>query len=223
MIKYSVVNYIFGAPGVGKTTMLAYLSRYFLKHKFKVYTNFPLKDCIQIEDESLGYYNFNDSILLLDEFGVSASNRSFADKHALMNDKSRLSYMKRIRHYLQRSRNGACFVATQGWNDVDKKVRDLSTSYYLLTKWFGLTILKPIFKDCKVDPLLHEPADYFDIQMLTEWRIIWRRRYYKYFDSYDAPELPDYPAPEGWRWIWEKEESEECITGDVETVKDNVS
>lgn len=184
--------------------MLAYLSRYFLKHKYKVYTNFPLKDTIQIENESLGYYNFNDSVLLLDELGVDMSNRDFANKHGLMNDKNRLSYMKRIRHYLQKSRNGACFVATQGWNDIDKKVRDLSTSYFMLSKWFGFTVMKPIFKDCAVDPMSHEPADFFQIEMLPYWRFILRRRYYKYFDSYDAPPLPDYPTPDGFHWIWEE-------------------
>lgn len=137
------------------------------------------------------------------------SNRDFANKHGLMNDKNRLSYMKRIRHYLQRSRNGACFVATQGWSDIDKKVRDLSTSYIMLKKWFGITWLKPVYKDCKIDPMTHEPTDFFEIDMILHWRFIIRCRYYKYFDSYDAPELPDYPTPEGWHWIWETPASDE--------------
>ena len=183
MIQYGVVNYVFGAPGTGKTTFLAKLSRWYMKHGFKgrIYANFPLKDTIQIKDEEIGYYSFTDSILLLDELGVSMSNRDF--KSGLMSDKNRLSYWKRIRHYLQKNSKGCCWVATQGWNDIDLKVRTLSTNYFLLSKFFGITFVKPIHKDCDVDPLSHEPTDYFTIDPFLSWSWVWRRRYYKYFDS----------------------------------------
>ena len=198
MINYSVMNYVFGPPGSGKTCFLSYLSRKYLKAGFKVYTNFPLKDCIQIQDDMLGYYSFSDSVLLLDELGISMSNRDF--KNGLMSDKQRLRYFKLIRHYLQKSKNGCCWVCSQGWDDIDKKVRDLCTSYWLLKKWFSLTILKPVVKTCSIDPMTHEPADYFEFDPLWSWRFIYRPLYYKYFDSFDAPTLPELPDPEGWTW-----------------------
>ena len=202
MISYGVMNYVFGAPGTGKTTMFAYISRYFLKHGYKVYANFPLKDTLEITDESLGYFSFTDSCLLLDELGISMSNRAF--KNGLMSDQNRLSYFKKIRHYLQKSKNGTCFVASQGWNDIDKKVRDLCTNYFCLKRFFGFTIMKPIHKDTGIDPLSHEPCDVFEYDPIWDWRFILRCRYYKYFDSYDAPELPDFPEPEDWIWYFDK-------------------
>lgn len=203
MITYGVMNYVFGAPGTGKTTLLAYLSRYFLSHGFRVYANFDLKDTIRIEDTDLGSFSFNDSILLLDELGISMSNRDF--KSGLMTDKKRLRYMKKIRHYLQKSKNGACFVASQGWDDIDKKVRDLCTNYFLLKRWFGLTIIKPLYKDCDVDSLQHVPVDFFEFAPIWDWKFIMRRRYYKYFDSYDCEPLPEFPEPKDWVWAFEKE------------------
>lgn len=193
MINYGVVNYVFGAPGTGKSTLLCYLAKWYTKHGFICYVNFDvnIKGCVRISDEDLGYYAFTDGVLLLDELGISMGNRDF--KNGMMNDKNRLQFFKRIRHYLQKNKKGCCWVATQGWNDIDKKIRDLSTNYFMITKWFFFTIVKPIHKGCAVDPLSHEPTDFFEIDPFPEWRLVFRPKYYKYFDSFEAPALPEYP------------------------------
>lgn len=188
MMDFGHVNYIFGPPGSGKSTFMAMLVQKFRKRGRKVYSNFPVIGAIEIDDKDIGYYNFVGSVILLDECGVSLSNRDF--KNGLMSDKNRLRYWKLVRHY-----KAQIFLCSQGWNDVDKKCRDLATNYYMLQKWFCWTIIKPVYKSCSIDPMSHEPADFFEFDMFIHWRFCFRPRYYKYFDSYDAPALPDYPDP----------------------------
>lgn len=201
MIKnYGVINYIFGSPGSGKSTVLAQISRYFIKQNVKVYANFLLESTTYIKDEDIGYYSFANSILLLDEAGISYNNREAFSKKGLMQDQNRLQWWKLARHYLQRlgGAKGAVFIASQSWEDVDKKLRDLSTNYYLIRRgiFSGFTVIKPIYKKVDIDDLTHQPTDFFVIDMFWNWRLCWRRLYYKYFDSYAAPPLPDYPDKE---------------------------
>lgn len=198
MIKYSYVNYIFGSPGAGKTTVLSKIGQYFIK-KFKkshsdakVYSNFPLKGAVFISDEDLGYWSFGEgSVILLDECGISYNNRNF--KSGLMSDPQRLAYWKLVRHY-----KNILFLASQSWSDVDKKCRDLSTNYMLIKRSIipGCTILKPIYKKVDIDENTHEPADFYVIDVFWNWKLIFRKRWYKYFNSFDAPELPPYPDKE---------------------------
>lgn len=191
MIPYSTVNYIFGAPRSGKTTLLAKLSRYFLKQGRRVYSNFPLKDVIEISDEELGYFDFGENaVLLLDECGISYNNRDAFSKKALMSDPDRLRYWKLIGHY-----KATVFVASQGWNDIDLKIRNLSTHYIYIKKCIipGFTLIKPVYKHCDIDENTHEPTDYYSFALFFEWKLLLRRRYYKYFDSYECPTLQPYP------------------------------
>lgn len=213
MIKYGVINYIFGAPGAGKTTVLAQIYKHYSKKKCfknKIYSNFPLKGAIEIKDEDIGYYNFYNSIILLDEAGIVYNNRDAFSKRGLMNDPERLDYWKKIRHYLEHDvetrdgkkilgPKGKCFIASQTWDDVDKKLRDLCTNYYLIKKSLirAFTTIKPIYKHVDIDETTHQPADFFKMDLFFNWRHCWRKRYYKYFESCSVKELPDYPVPGG--------------------------
>lgn len=194
----AVINYIFGSVGSGKTSYLAKLARKYIKRGIDVYTNFPLKDCYLIEDDMIGKYSFENSVILLDECGISYDSRSFSSKDSLMKDKSRLQWWKLARHYLQKDcKFGCIYVASQGWDDIDKKIKTLATSYIYLRRsiipWVSIAI--PIYKKCDIDKETHQPIDYFEKSLIIDWKFIFRPRYYKYFDSFDAPELP--VRPEG--------------------------
>lgn len=190
MLKFGSVNYIFGSPGAGKTTVLSKIAQYFIKKKIPVYSNFPCKGCILIQDEEIGYYNFSSSVILIDEAGVCLSNREAFNKNALMNDKKRLQYWKLVRHYK------ACIImASQSWEDVDKKCRDLSNRYFYIKRSLFpcFTLVKPIFKCVDIDENTHQPSDFYKFDIFFNWMWVFRPKWYKYFDSYDCPPLPDYP------------------------------
>lgn len=202
---FSTVNYIFGPPRSGKTTFLAKLSRKFLKDGRIVYANFELKDCIQISDEDLGYFDFGENaVLLLDECGISYNNRDAFSKNSLMKDKDRLDFWKKAGHF----KGTQIFVASQGWNDIDLKIRTLAQSYFFIRKWhFGLSIIKPVLKDGGIDDNTHEPTDFYEFDIFFRWKILLRRRYYKYFNSYEHKYLDPYPVtvpqlttPQGDKW-----------------------
>lgn len=188
---FSTINYIFGPPRSGKTTYLAKLCRQFLKEGRTVYANFSLADAIQISDEEIGYFNFGENaVILLDESGVNYNNRDAFSKNCLMKDKDRLEFWKMAGHW----KGTQIFVASQGWNDVDLKIRTLAMTYIFIRKWwFGTTIIKPVLKDCGIDENTHEPTDFYEFDVFFRWRLMIRRRYYKYFNSYEHKELPDYP------------------------------
>ena len=193
MLKFGSVNYVFGSPGSGKTTLCSKIIQYYNKKKIKTYSNFPCKGAILIDDESIGYYNFNDSVIVLDEAGISYSNRDACNKRGLMQDKQRLQYWKLVRHY-----RAQIIVVSQSWNDVDKKVRDLANYYFYIRRSIipGFTVVRPIFKVVDIDETSHEPADMYKFDVFWHNMWIWRRKWYKFFDSYDCPSLPDYPVNE---------------------------
>lgn len=190
MFSFSAVNYIFGSPGSGKTTVLAKIGRYYMRKGIPVYANFPLTGATLIDDKDVGYYAFSRSIILLDEAGITYNNRDAANKKGLMQDEKRLRYWKLVRHY-----KACIIVASQSWEDVDKKVRDLSQHYFLIRRGIlGFTVVKPIYKKVDIDETTHQPTDMYKIDVFFRWKFVWRRRWYKYFDSYDAPPLPEFPV-----------------------------
>lgn len=189
-MTFTPVNYIFGAPGSGKTTILAKLAVQFIKKGVRVYSNTPISGTILYKDSDLGLYDMSNSVILFDESGVGLNSRQF--KKGLMSDVDRIDYWKKIRH-----RNSIIIMASQSWSDTDKICRDLSQSYFLIRKgFFGFTIITPIFKRVDIDKLTHQPTDFFVMGALFQKSLCFRPRYYKYFDSYECKELPQYPDDE---------------------------
>lgn len=197
----STVNYLWGAPRSGKTTYLAYLCKKEnkKKHPRPVFSNFPLKGATMIKDTDLGYYGFEGSLILLDESGVAYDNRDF--KNGLFKDKQRLEWWKLAGHRKDKDSgaNIEIWVASQGWNDVDLKIRTLAESYFLCKKCFpfsSFSKIKPVIKTCDIDPNTHEPADYFKFDFPFSTKLLFRKPLYKYFDSYSCSPLPFSPYNE---------------------------
>lgn len=197
MLRFGVVNFIFGSPGSGKTTVLSKICRYYVKRKIPVYSNFPCSGAILINDKDLGYYNFNpdrekynSSVILLDEAGIFYNNRDACNKKGLMQDENRLQFWKLARHY-----RCQIIVASQSF-DVDLKIRNLANNYFYIKRSLipGFTVVKPIYKVIDIDETTHQPMDMYRFDIFIHFMWVFRRRWYKYFDSYDCPPLPDYPV-----------------------------
>ena len=69
---------IFGLPGAGKTTLATAIAQKNLNKKSflnipvhkNVFTNFYCKDCFVLNFDELGYYNLEDSLIIIDEISV---------------------------------------------------------------------------------------------------------------------------------------------------------
>ena len=187
-LQFSPVTYLFGAPGSGKSTVLCAIAQGFIKKGVRVYSNSDIIGTIRIQDEDLGRYSFRSSVILIDEAGLGYNNREF--KNGLMNDKQRLEYWRLVRHF-----GSIIVIASQGWDEVDKKCRTLAQSYYLITRSIipGFTSIRKVIKKCDIDQNTHQPTDFFIFDVPWHNRHVWRRKYYKYFNSFSCPELPEYP------------------------------
>lgn len=113
----------FGVPGSGKTTVAAALTKKFLKKGRDVYSNVPLKGAYQIDKSDIGTYKIEDGLLILDEAGIDFDNRNFKSNFS----NGQVAWFKKHRHYHV---DVVCF--SQYWNDIDIKLRNLSTRLYLI-------------------------------------------------------------------------------------------
>ena len=87
-----MINNIFGLPGSGKTTFLAWAAARAMQGKFlhcgkiplqsiprykNVFSNFPLKGAMRLDIETLGYVAYPESLLLIDESVLLADSRDY--------------------------------------------------------------------------------------------------------------------------------------------------
>lgn len=178
--------FIFGKKGAGKS---CYMVREMLKHLKKgwlVYTD--MSDCnipgIRIIDgkDLSAFAPEYHSCLFLDEVGISFDNRNFK------------SFDSGLRDFFKFQRKYKCkiYMNSQAF-DVDKKIRDVTDSMILQTSILDcISISRPI----KRTVTLTEPsaeaesriADRLVFEPIWNWHFYWMPHYFKYFDSFAAPE-----------------------------------
>lgn len=178
---------VFGAPGCGKTTYAARAVRVALeKYDYShIYCNVPIRGAERIAVSDIGVYDIQDSLVIIDEAGIDISNRSWKGTA-----KTLIDFLKLHRHY----RVSFVFLS-QSWSDCDKKIRDLCTDYRLLSPGpFGITFVRKITKICYIEQLQRQIIDGYDkIPLLRRGlSLLYRPRYYCYFDSWATPPLPPF-------------------------------
>lgn len=197
-----MVSGYFGLPGCGKTTFLAKMAQIELK-KIKqgkskyttVYTNFYCSGCKKIDFYQLGSYLIEDSLILIDEITLYADSRDFKTfSHAVK------EFFLLHRHY-----NDDIVYFTQHYNNVDKKIRDITFDLWFVRSGRILPISKAtrIFRTLDIDENTHDIvhgyrfANLWDKLFGKTNQRCFRPRWYKYFDSYEAdrtlPLLPSIP------------------------------
>lgn len=193
----------FGLPGCGKTTLMAKFAKRALnphsRYKY-VYSNvnMELDGLIKIDVSDIGKYNIHDGLVLIDEATIGMSNRAHKDL-----PKTLINWFLMHRHY-----NTDVFLFTQRWDGVDKTIRVITDRVYyiwkpLLTGWFQsryyqipYDIIIPDPKNGNGEKLGEIVQGYCKPGLLGRLmaRRLIRPLYYRYFDSWEAPTLPELPS-----------------------------
>lgn len=195
-----MITTIWGLPRAGKTTALAWVALQAQRgrparigapfHRVtlgefapydRVYSNFPLKGCYQLNPTDLGRYDFSRSLILCDESSLVFYSREYKN-----NDRTALDWLCLHGHY----RCDLVF-ASQGLQDCDKRIRNLTAQLVHVRKVGGFSILTPVSKD----ELPDDPTKEVYIKGgLLRCKPLRRKKFYDMFDSFDAPPLPENPA-----------------------------
>lgn len=186
-----MIKCYFGVPGVGKSTILA---KEYKKNKRKydhIYTiNLQLKGVEMITKEYLEKYKFKNTLILWDEITMDADNREFK------------SFSKELRDFFLLHRHLGCDIiyATQNFENVDKKVRDLTVELWYMSKSVvpllrSFTTSKRIYRKININEntseltLGYRFCNLIESIFVSNFKICFRRRYYKYFDTHDELSL----------------------------------
>lgn len=126
-----ILSIYFGVPGSGKTTFAAWLTKRDLRRGGKVWSNVPITGAYKLDPkEDIGQYMICDGRVIIDEAGIEYNNRDFKKF-----SEDSLYFYKYHRHY-----ELAVDVFSQGFDDMDKKIRTLAQRLYVVKKsllpWF---------------------------------------------------------------------------------------
>lgn len=187
--------FVFGKKGSGKSTHLSKMAfRSLIKGKYVYSTEhieFDYKNkhysTIDINPRKIYEYDFAEgSVILIDEVSLIWSNRDFAKM-----DKKVIEWFRYQRHY-----KVSCYLYSQSF-DIDKKLRDLTDDFQLVTKFARVwsisrhMVRKPVIvhpsaeaparidDDIIEDGLLLAPFGGMNIAFIPYWS--------RLFDSFSKP------------------------------------
>lgn len=189
-----MITCFFGLPGCGKSTLLAKIAQQELKRirkgksKYKrVLSNYFILGCSKLNFRDIGLVDMSDSLLLIDEISLDADSRDYKD------------FSKNLKQFfiLHRHYGVDIIYATQQYDGVDRKIRELTHNLYYMKKIGPITYATTIFRKITISDDSEIKMGYVFPSLLKIFTDIkntmvfcWRPRYYKYFDSFDAPALP---------------------------------
>lgn len=186
--------FLFGKKGAGKSLYMVKLMLRYLKCGWIVYTDM---DCVNIPGIrimnalDLGSYQPDPkSVIFLDEAGILFDNRNFKNFDKGLRDFFKLQRKYKCRVYL----NSQSF-------DIDKKIRDVVDHMALIV---SIGNVFSVYRPIKRSITLTEPsaeaesriADRLSFESIFRWRFTYLPRFFKYFDSYDAPVRAPVPFKE---------------------------
>lgn len=172
-------------------SIIPFIGRFFKSPKYKtVYTNFYCKGARKINFSDLNTLVVRDSLIILDEITLDADNRNFK------------SFPEGVRDFfiLHRHLGNDIIYATQSYELVDKKIRQLTQDLWYLNRsvvpFFSLfTYSKRIYREININEhtsdltLGYRFCNLLERFFVSNSKICLRMKYYKYFDSYDEGHL----------------------------------
>lgn len=188
-----MIRCYFGVPGSGKSTVLV---KEYRKNKNKydhIYTiNLQIDGVEMITKEDLEKYKFVNTLILWDEITMDADNREFK------------SFSKDLRDFFILHRHFGCDIvyATQNFENVDKKVRDLTCELWYMSKsvvplFRQFTTCKRIYRNVNINEhtsdltLGYRFCNFIESIFVSNFKIIIRPLYYRFFDTHDELSLKD--------------------------------
>ena len=183
----------FGVPGCGKSTTLVKEYRKNRKRYDNIYSvNIEIKGVKQITKEDVRKYRFKNALILWDEITLDYDNRNFKE------------FTKEDKEFwlLHRHMGVDIIYATQNYENVDKKIRDLTIELWYMQKSViplcrGFTTTKRIYRNININEnnseltLGYRFCNRIEGIFVSNFKIIWRRKYYKYFNSFDELNLKE--------------------------------
>lgn len=192
---------MYGGPGSGKSTLLTLEAVRAMKSGHDVYSNVPIKGAYELKIEDIGRFRIPpNSLLIVDEIGSDLNNRDYdgnfkGSKVRLPNGtvvvipSPVLKWWKQHRH-----EEVECIVASQGFDDMDKKIQTLGSDYFIVRKIpipkFPIIITREIRKRPDIDEINHQPIDGF-FYRLWGTHFCFGRFVWPYFDSFSKMDLPE--------------------------------
>ena len=195
----------FGVPGCGKSTTLVKEYRNNRRKYKNIYSvNIEIKGVKQITKEDFEKYKFPDSLILWDEITLDYDNREFKK----FTNEAKEAWL------LHRHFGTDIIYATQNYENVDKKIRDLTLELWYMSKsvvplFRGFTTTKRIYRNININEntaeltLGYRFCNFIESLFVSNFKLIWRRKYYKYFDSWDELTMK------------ERKDYEEIINNDI--------
>lgn len=203
-----MITCYFGVPGCGKTTLLTKFAVRELKRMKRgrsvykhVYTNFYCKGAEVIDYRDLANYKITDSLILLDELAMDADNRKFK------------TFSDNMRDFFILHRHLGCDIiyATQSYEMVDLKIRQLTAQLWYMSKTVVpvlsmFTSAKKVYRTIAINEhtseltLGYRFCNLLEAFFASNYKCVFRPRYYKYFDSFDEDVLKSRKEFESYKW-----------------------
>lgn len=191
---------VFGLPRAGKTIFLTHIANRALRGKSlsigafmyktyigeftpykRVFTNFPLRGCIQLNFEDLGKYDFSESLILIDEIMLLCDSRDWKE------------FPKPLRNFLALAGHERIdlLYCSQGYRDTDLRFRNLTDKIFYIEKRGAWSKIAPIAKSWRID---QDIAEGYTLAPPIGCTWLYRPLYYQTVDSFDFEPKPANPA-----------------------------
>lgn len=196
-----MITGVFGLPGSGKSTFLCAIAQrahegkslsfggLFSHVRFgsgikyqNVYSNFPLPNCLKLDFETLGKFNYHHCLILIDEISLFCDSRNFK------------SFSEDLKFFFAMHRHYKIDIVwcSQSYMDCDIKIRRITPNYYFLEDFmFDRSIIRPINQFLDVHNYSISEG-YYESTFLR-CALLNRKKYYTAFDSFEKKNLPDVP------------------------------
>lgn len=181
-----MISMLMGLPGSGKSLILSYIAYravhgksinfhgfYISSHKHYdyIFTNFPAEGCFKLDFDRLGFDNYHDALMLIDEVQLFADSRNFK------NFGDNLKYFFSMHRHFKLD----IVICSQSHSAVDARIRSLLHRLYYLDNFGKFIRIREIISYFDVHGKIDEGYDY---ARGFNTKYFYAPRLYKYNDTY---------------------------------------